>query len=247
MLMNATAEIEKTEQGQAVKRKSVRLRSVNSASKSAGYYFQVCKPEELIQIGQSFVSDFINGVRSFAISSTDYKSSQQRLTLALACYFDSLYDMKILVVSDSLGSGPYSALTKTLRPETRRMGNGERAIKVNRFTSNLELISLNDLIANHAEIDGFKEMTQEFLSNYDVVFWDNPTFNIHKKDFKFFDVIHHFFESLTVIVSQSTNDSKDQRELVKYFSSFGICVKGVEFETSRIQRKRPRMKDLEVT
>ncbi len=231
-------------QGQA-KKKVARLRPVDATSKTE-YYFQVCNFEELIQIGQSFVTDFNNGVRSFAISSTDYKSSQQRLTLALACYFDSLYDMRILVISDSLGNGPYSALAKNLKPENRVLSNGKRTVKVNRFTSNIELLSLNDLIANHAETDGFKEMTHDFLAKYDAIFWDNPTFNIHKKDFKFYEVIHHFFESLTVIVSQSTSESKDERELVSYFSSFGIDVKGVEFDSAQFKPKRKRVKDLGV-
>src|SRR4051812_7470874 len=102
MSVNKSSVILDEESNAKLQHKQKHLRLIETKkNKPTDFFYRVSNPGELAKIGQSYLEDFKTGIKSFAISSTNYKASQQRTVLALASYFDHLYDMKILIISDS--------------------------------------------------------------------------------------------------------------------------------------------------
>ncbi|MBY0516481.1 MAG: hypothetical protein K2P81_06210 [Bacteriovoracaceae bacterium] len=207
--------------------------------KPSDYFYQVGNPMELAKIGQSYLEDFKNGVKSFAVTSTDYKSSQQRTVLALACYFDHLFDMKILIISDTLNMGMFVDVMNEATKEDVQVKNSTRTVKVNHFGEHFDLIDLDDLIhLNSKEKPNFEfeRAMKSLLDSYDIVFWDSPTLNTFKnKSFTYRQALS-FIESLTIIISQAASNSKDVSELKEYFSGFGVNIKGVVFDKLQVEK-----------
>jgi hypothetical protein len=189
------------------------------------YFFQVSNPAEFDILGQTYVKEFSAGVRSFGITSTDYKASQQKTVLALACYFDHRFHCRILVVSDSLNNGTFAQVVEGSKKQSSSQGPELHYLKQDFHFVDQKLIDMM-LTPQGSGPHG----VSEFLNGYDVIFWDTPTLsNITGSK------LHHspsskYIESLTIIVSQSVNNSKDVNELKNYFSSFGVDVRGVVFD-----------------
>ncbi len=197
------------------------------------YFYQIGNPLELAKIGRSFLDDFKQGIRSFAITSTDYKASQQRTVLALACYFDHLYDMKILVISDSLNHGMFGEVIQGSKKEQIHIEGTSKHIEVNHFHHHFDLIDLNKLQElNQQEKPNydFEHTIQTLLKGYDIIFWDTPTLGVFRGKASSYSQTLGFIESLTIIVSQAVSHSKDVNDLKEYFSSFGVNIKGVVFD-----------------
>lgn len=208
----------------------------------ADYFYQVGNPSELAKIGQAFLEDFKTGIRSFAVTSTDYKSSQQRTVLALACYFDQLYDMKILIVSDTLDMGMFTEVMKETTGEFVKVPDSVTSIKINHFSHHFDLLDLRE-IQRMGEVRkdfGFETTIKNILSKYDIIFWDTPTLNDFKtKGFGYRRTLS-FIESLTIIVSQSVSHANDVNELKEYFSGFGVNIKGVVFDKLQVEEMKKK-------
>lgn len=208
----------------------------------ADYFYQVGNPSELAKIGQAFLEDFKTGIKSFAITSTDYKSSQQRTVLALACYFDQLYDMKILILSDTLDTGMFTEVMKETSAEFLKVPDSESSVKINHFSHHFDLLDLRE-IQKMAEVRkdfSFETTVKNILSKYDIIFWDTPTLNDFKsKGFGYRRTLS-FIESLTIIVSQSVSHAHDVNELKEYFSGFGVNIKGVVFDKLQVEENKKK-------
>lgn len=207
------------------------------------YFYQVSNPGELTRIGQSFLADFKSGVKSFAISSTDYKSAQQRTVLALACYFDHLFDLKILIISDSLHKGIFTDVMVEKTTENYKIPNTSKTIELNHFHHHFDLVELADLLHINKSAKPsfeFENAVQNLIKEYDVVFWDTPTINTYKQNPTSYNQTLTYFESLTIIVAQNVTYSKDINELKDYFSSFGVNIKGVLFDTLQMEKDKKK-------
>jgi hypothetical protein len=182
----------------------------------------------------SYLKDFKDGIKSFAISSTNYKSSQQRTVLALASYFDHLYDMKILIISDSLEKGVFEELMSFRTVEKLLVSGTKSSIEINHFYHHFDLVDLNLLL----KLSKSKNPSFEFeaaatmlMKEYDVIFWDVPIINTQKNNSEVYAHTLFYFDSLTIIVSPSVSKASDINEIKDHFENLGVNVKGVLFES----------------
>lgn len=233
------------EVSEVIKRKQQHLKLVEGKKESpSDYFYQVSNPSELAKIGESFLNDFQTGIKSFAISSTNYKASQQRTCLALASYFDHLFDMKILIISDSLNKGIFTDIMGVKTVEAKNIPFTDKSIEINHFYHHFDLIDLSKIL-KLSQIErpnfDFEVAVQNLLKNYDIVFWDTPIINTYKNN-NTYNLITGYFESLTIIVSQEVSNSKDINELHNYFSSLGVNVKGVLFDKIEAIKKKKEKK-----
>lgn len=246
--MNSLSEIKKSEENisDGVQRKHNHLKLVEAKRKSpSDYFYQVSNPSELAKIGDSFLVDFQNGIKSFAISSTNYKASQQRTCLALASYFDHLYDMNILIISDSLNKGVFTELLSVKTVENLAIPHTDKTVEINHFYHHFDLIDLNKLFklspTDKPTFD-FEVTMQNLMKKYDVIFWDTPIINTYKNNTNVYNHIVSYFESLTIIVSQEVSSARDVNEIHKYFTGLGVNVKGVLFDKLELQAKSEKKK-----
>jgi hypothetical protein len=187
--------------------------------KSSKYFYRVSNHHELFKIGRSFYSDYLSGVKSFAITSTGYQTSQQKSILGLASFFDHKEDVKIGIISDNLQQGAFKDIISICK-------------KVNFDLFGLDhqfVINMDDLLglANHDAVVDYDEVFDQVIDMYDVIFWDVP--ELHKIQLhaeQYFPVIMKF-ESISIIVAKALSKRSDIEEIKRFFLGYGINLKGL--------------------
>lgn len=215
-----------------------RLRNIQlveaKKNKPSDFFYRVSDLNQLAKVGHSYLEDFKSGIKSFAITSTNYKASQQRTVLALASYFDHLFDMKILIITDSPYKGVFEEIMSVRTLESKKIPGTEKRVDVNHFYHHFDLIDLNQILAltdSDKPNFNFELSMDHILKSYDIVFWDTPIINTHRNNGRLHAHTMNYYESLTIIVSPAVSKASDINDIKKHFSSFGVNIKGVLFDT----------------
>ena len=203
--------------------------SKGNKKKSNKYFYKVNNHHELFNIGRSFYSDYCSGVKSFAITSTGYQSSQQKTILGLASFFDHKEDIKIGIISDNLNDGAFKDIISISKDIKYNPWGENKEIKIKNFYNHFEFIDLNRLLALaiDRELDIDTKVFEHIIDLYDVVFWDVPElYKIQLDSEKYFPVIMKF-ESISIIVAKSLSKKSDVEDIKKFFLGYGINLKGL--------------------
>lgn len=200
--------------------------------KSNRYFYKVSNHHELFKIGRSFYSDYMAGVKSFAITSTGYQTSQQKTILGLASFFDHKEDLKIGVISDNLNQGAFKDIVSISKTVKYDHFGQDKVIDIKSFYNHFEFLDLNQLLdlSNDNELGEYENVFDQVVDLYDIVFWDVP--ELHKIQIdseRFFPVIMKF-ESISIIVAQSLTKKADVEDIKKFFLGYGINLKGLLLE-----------------
>jgi hypothetical protein len=233
MKMNAHAVADEAEVQNSQKPRHLKLLS-EKKGRPTEFFYKVSNPGQLAKIGQSYLEDFKNGIKSFAISSTNYKSSQQRTVLALASYFDHLFDMKILIISDSLQKGVFEEVMGVRKLENVPVEGTNHSIEVNHFYHHFDLVDLNLLLKlspSHKPNYDFETAVNQLMKSYDLILWDTPIINTQKNNSVVYSHTIHYFESLTIVVAPAVTKASDVNAIKEHFSNLGVNVKGVLFDS----------------
>ncbi len=201
------------------------------------YFYKVSNHHELFKIGRSFHKDYMAGVKSFAITSTDYQSSQQNSILGLASFFDHKEDVKIAIISDNLYEGAFKDIVSICSKEKMDFLDQEVDATISSFYGHFDFIDLSVLleISNDSSIEGYDEVFDQIVDLYDIVFWDVPELHkIQKDSEKYFPVIMKF-ESLSIIVAQSLTSSRHLEEVRLFFLGYGINLKGLLLDNKQAE------------
>lgn len=200
--------------------------------KSNKYFYRVSNHHELFKIGRSFYTDYMSGVKSFAITSTGYQTSQQKSILGLASFFDHKEDMKIGIISDNLNVGSFKDIVSISKKVSMDLFDFDHNVTIHSFYNHFEFIDMNELlgIANDGSIVDYEEVFDNIIDMYDVVFWDVPELhNIQQQSERYFPVIMKF-ESISIIVAQSLSKKSDIDDIKRFFLGYGINLKGLLLE-----------------
>lgn len=194
------------------------------------YFYKVANHHELFKIGRSFYKDYLSGVKSFAITSTGYQSSQQNSILGLASFFDHKEEgLKIAIISDNLFLGAFKDIVSISQKHYLPIFKDGKDCEVLGFYGHFDFIDLTQLLdyANDCETEAYDEIFDSVVDHYDIVFWDVPElYKIQKNSERYFPVIMKF-ESLSIIVAQSLSSAKDVEEIKTFFLGYGINLKGL--------------------
>jgi len=186
-------------------------------------YYRIANPDQLAVIGASFLDEFNQGVKSFAIASTNYKSSQQRTVLGVASYFDHLFDLRILIISDSPYRGVFADVVNASSVENVSFPGCGARTEVHRFFHHFDLIDLGKALNGNSNIG-------MILESYDIVLWDTPVLSSKPKSREVYEKIAAYFDSLSIIVSPQASNPKDLKEISSHFGGYGINVNGLFFK-----------------
>jgi hypothetical protein len=162
-----------------------------------------------------FLEDFRQGHRHFAVLSTDYRSAQQRVVLALACLLDQLYVLRIGVVSDNFAEGAFAELwaNATDLPE----GGPGRA-----FHDHFDLLDAR--ILKTGDDGRLSQMRDE----YDVLLFDCPPLSAGAADRELSKRACVLADTISVIVSRGAMAGEDVT-IKRHFDDFGVNAAGVVF------------------
>jgi len=199
-------------------------------SRSNRFFYKVSNHQELFKIGRSFYEDYTSGVKSFAISSTGYQTSQQKTILGLASFFDHKDDYKIVIVSDNLNEGAFKDIVSISKDLS--VNFCEDPIAVKSFYNHFDFVDLNDLLdlsIDHSANE-MESIFDSLVDYYDLIFWDVPElYKIQTRAQRYFPMIMKF-ESLSIIVSRELSKQSDVDDLKQFFLGYGINMKGLLFE-----------------
>lgn len=193
------------------------------------YFYKVSNHHELFKIGRSFFKDYMQGVKSFAITSTGYQSSQQNTILGLASFFDHKEEISIGIISDNIHNGSFKDIISISKKRKLPIHNDALECEVHSFYNHFDFIDLNQLLAfsNDRGIDDYDEVFDNVVDYYDIVFWDVPELHKIQLDSEAYFPVIMKFESLSIIVAQSLSSSKDIDDIRTFFLGYGINLKGL--------------------
>jgi len=209
-----------------------KLTPKRTKKKSNRYFYKVSNHHELFKIGRSFYSDYMAGVKSFAITSTGYQTSQQKTILGLASFFDHKEDLKIGIISDNLKQGAFKDIVSISKTIQHDLFGQDRSVDIKSFYNHFEFLDLNQLLdmSNDNELGEYENVFDQVVDLYDIVFWDVPELhNVQVDSERYFPVIMKF-ESISIIVAQSLTKKGDVEDIKKFFLGYGINLKGLLLE-----------------
>ena len=246
-----TVKQESAEAQEAPKPEKVTLKYTKKEEKkkrSSKYFYRVSNHHELFKIGRSFYSDYLSGVKSFAITSTGYQTSQQKSILGLASFFDHKEDVKIGIVSDNLNQGAFKDIVSISKKVNFDFFGLADNITIYSFFNHFEFINMDDLldITNQGAMVDYDEVFDQVVDMYDVIFWDVP--ELHKIQInaeRYFPIIMKF-ESISIIVAQALSKRSDIDEIKRFFLGYGINLKGLLLAEKTGGEKKTDLEDVKV-
>lgn len=210
--------------------------------KMASYLSRINNHDELFRVGKSFLAEYQKGTKSFAITSTGYKNSQQRTILGLCCYFDYVDQYRIAIVSDHLKHGLFDDFVKDSIQKNYQLGHFGDQVNYYSYHHHFDFIDYADLMRvydEHLYSKTFDFEIKTILDYYDIVLWDVPEIDKMKLNLQFNYRLSHFYESLTMIVSPNASSGKKVESVKKFFSNFNVSLSGILFENgSAIERPK---------
>lgn len=211
------------------------------------YFYKIANPDELFKLGRNIVTEIEKGIKGFAFTSTGYKNSQQRTILGLCCFLDKNTDYKVGIVSDHLHQGIFQGFVEASTKKHHLFQEIVGVLNYKSFHHHFDFIHYDDLIAfykNHNYAKSCDEELSSIFKKYDVIFWDIPEMEKIKMEPQFHYKISRFYESLTVVISQSVTSNKQVEQIKKFFGNYNINLSGILFDTEKVTKKNGKKKFL---
>jgi len=227
--------------------KSQKKNEIQSVDKIASYLSRIGNHQELFKVGKEFQEEFKKGTKNFAFTSTGFKNSQQRMILGLCCYFDSVDQYRIAIVSDHLNYGVFDDLVKNSSEKTYQLAKWRDKVKYYSYQHHFDFFDFSELLRvydEHQYTKTFDYEIKSILDYYDIVLWDVPTIEKMKLSAQFHYRISHFYEYLSVIVSPLTSSAKQVEQVKNFFANFNLNLRSILFETNSAVEKPKRAKIL---
>jgi hypothetical protein len=215
------------------------LRQAPKKKKSNRFFYKVSNHHELFKIGRSFYTDYQAGVKSFAITSTGYQTSQQKTILGLASFFDHKEDLKIGIISDNLNQGAFKDIVSISKNVKYDYWGADRPVTIKSFYNHFEFINLDELLklARDNDLGEYDEVFDHIVDLYDIVFWDVPELHKFQMDSEGYFPVIMKFESISIIVAQSLTKKSDIEDIKKFFLGYGINLKGLLLDDKKSQEE----------
>lgn len=196
------------------------------------FFYKVKNHQELFKLGTSFYKDFRNGIRSFAIGSTGYQSSQQRSILGLASFFDHKYDVDIAIISDNLYDGVFKEIVESSEEHKVPLDYSGQTCSVHTFHNHFEFVDLESLLEQSNQSQGvdYESRIRNFCRNYDIIFWDVPELHKIKNDPEIYYPMIMMFDSLSIVVARTLTSTEEIKDVTSFFMAYGINLKGLVFD-----------------
>jgi hypothetical protein len=217
-------------------------KSSRRKKKRTRFFYKVENHQELFKIGASYLKDFNSGIKSFAIGSTGYHTSQQKTIMGLASFFDHQEDLKIAIVTENLTTG-YFAEIVNLEDSHEVHLTDEIMFNVTTFHNHFDFILLEDFLLSekHAEEnEEEQDLIDDFLDSYDIIFWDVPEIHKIQNCPQIYFPILERFETLSLIVAQSLTRKEEVDHIISFFGDYGVTLKGLLMdgkEAEKVEKK----------
>lgn len=193
-------------------------------------FYQLSNHHEVYHLGKSYLADFENGAKHFAISSINLSENQQKVLLGIASFFDHFKDLKIGIFGENLDTGLYKQVLADKKC-TNLTGfvSSCGSIKVSKFENDFDFISIEPQKKNSVAVmnsQDYKKFISGIIEQYDLVLWDVPTLAIIQNNIPLYFPLIVSSNSLTLIVAEEQMASNELTEVMSFFNKYGVPTKG---------------------
>lgn len=183
--------------------------------------------QEISKILSTIEDNFLNGSKSIAFGSTQYKNTQGNLLVLSADYFHKKYpNLKLLIVTFDLKFGATAEL-----------------IKLSKNKSNYTYVySRNISILDWRSILKGVNYPQSLVDEYDMVFWDLPELgmitekaNELRSSFEIMDALY-----LVGLKNNKFDDEQFKRDIFKFYHDHGLDIRTILPWLMGAKNRKPR-------
>lgn len=165
--------------------------------------------QEISRILSTIEDNFLNGSKSIAFGSTQYKNSQGNLLVLSADFFHKKYpNLKILIITFDLKFGAIADLIKLSKNKSNYMYAYSRNISILDWRSFFKGVNY----------------PQSLVDEYDMVFWDLPELgmisekaNDLRSSFEAMDALY-----LVGLKNNKFDDEQFKRDIFKFYNDHGL-------------------------
>lgn len=167
--------------------------------------------EEIFRTGYELWEEYETGVRSFAMLSTGYQTSQQKALMGIACFFDLKKRnpfQKVAIITHHMKHGLFSSFIEQCE------GEGP----IYSFHQHFDFIDFAFLLETYRDENNLKE----FLAQYAIILWDMPELNLIEKYSKAYEPFLRQMEFLCILSAKAKNKAEEHEHIAAYFRDYGL-------------------------
>ncbi len=182
---------------------------------SPDLHYQLENFEDIFRTGSQLWEQYEEGIRSFAVLSTGYQTSQQKAIMGLACYFDlkkRSQVQKIAIVTNHLKQGLFSEFIPHCSSEGA----------IHSFHHHFDFIDWSVLLKNSKQESFNEQALVEYLSPYAIILWDVPEFSLIERNAKAFEPFLRRMESLCILSAKGGEEGEEIEQIASYFQDYGL-------------------------
>lgn len=176
--------------------------------------FQIESNESVIHLLELIESNFHEGLKSIAFSSTHYKNSQEKFISLATDFIHKKYgNLRVLIITFDIKHGVLSEFVKA----SKVRGN-----YLYEFSSNLSVLDWNSILKDEST-------PREQIDNYDMIFWDLPDLKtISEGEEK----LRSSFECMDALYIVSLKNSKFddehfKRDIFRFYLDHGLDIRTI--------------------
>lgn len=191
--------------------------------------FEVETSESVLHLLDLIESNFHQGHKSIAFSSTHYKNSQEKFISLAADFFHKKFPtLKVLIITFDIKHGVLSEFVKKSKIRSNYLYE---------FSLNLSILDWNSIV---------KEISfpRDHIDTYDMIFWDLPDLKMIAESE---EKLRSSFENMDVLYVVSLKNSKFddehfKRDIFRFYLDHGLDIRTILPWQFGTKKRKPRNK-----
>jgi len=204
--------------------------------RKSSLFFKVKNHQELVNMGGSYHGDFINGVKSFAISSSGLIDEQKRTLLGIASFFNYKENVRILIVTSTINDRIYQ---RFIGKDIERIEKTIGELSYSVFTDkSFDIIEYAEFFKfqQHPESGSYDDCIVTIIDDYDLVLWDVPPLSDMKKNLEVYFPLSSRFGNVSLIIKLTESKADEFTTVKDFFLKYGVPIKGIIIQPT-LQKK----------
>jgi len=191
--------------------------------------FEVETSESVLHLLDLIESNFHQGHKSIAFSSTHYKNSQEKFITLSADFFHKKFPtLKVLIITFDIKHGVLSEFVKKSKIRSNYLYE---------FSMNLSILDWNSIV---------KEVSspRDHIDAYDMIFWDLPDLKMIAESE---EKLRSSFENMDALYVVSLKNSKFddehfKRDIFRFYLDHGLDIRTILPWQFGTKKRKPRNK-----
>jgi hypothetical protein len=193
------------------------------------YIHRIKNPQDLFELGRSYMEDMRYGMRHFAFASINVTEEKEKTILGIAFFINQQSTKRVTIISSDFRNSFYSRYVGDFRPTANYIPGTKIPYHVYSYGNIdvLEIREIESLVAHIPAGDDVGKFFNVLFSGLDITLWDIPELSGTDTGRQiFFPLIRHT-NNVTLVTKLNITTDTDIRVMDEYFTKFGVSIKGM--------------------